>query len=119
MHHYLQVQKHHQQLEDINRLMETSILADVFMQLSCHGCHGIQCFKHCDINEKRHLARHLFATQLLLFIYISIAYIQYSHTFFNSKQIDILKEKKDNKILMMWIIELFMDLDKMVDPRNS
>ena len=99
--------------------METSILPDVFMQLSCHGCHVIQCFKHCDINEKRHLARHLFATQLLLLIYISIAYIQYSHTFFNSKQIDILKEKKDNKILMMWIIELFMDLDKLVGTRNS
>ena len=99
--------------------METSILADVFMQLSCHGCHVIQCFKNCDINEKRHLARHLLATQLLLFIYISIAYIQYSDTFFNSKQTEILMEKKDNKILMMWIIELFMDLDKLVDTRNS
>ena len=29
-----------------------SILADVFMLLSYPGCHSIQCFKLCEINEK-------------------------------------------------------------------
>ena len=37
-----------------------SILADVFMLLSCRGCHSIKCLKLCDINEKKKgLARHL------------------------------------------------------------
>ena len=30
-----------------------SILADVFMLLSYPGYHSIQCFKLCEINEKR------------------------------------------------------------------
>ena len=34
------------------RLINMLILADVFMLLSCHECHGFQCFKLCDINEK-------------------------------------------------------------------
>ena len=42
------------------RFIDMSILADVFMLLSCPGCHGIQCLKLFDINEKKKgLKRHL------------------------------------------------------------
>ena len=41
-----------------------TILAGVFFLLCRAGCHGIQCFKLCDINEKKEgLVRHLLATQ--------------------------------------------------------
>ena len=87
------------------------ILADVFMLLSCPGCHGIQCFKLRDINEKKKgLARHLFPTQLhCLFIY-SIA------TLFSLwKRLIYRRKTKDGKNGMMWMLELFVDVDKLVD----
>ena len=88
------------------------ILADVFMLLSCRGCHCIQCFKLCGINEKKEgLSRHLFATQLhcLLFMYSN------SHTFFTSKQIDLLKKNEEQQKLYDVVLELFMDLEELVD----
>ena len=45
--------KHHHQLQDIDRLIDMSILVDVFMLVSCPGCHGIRCFELCGINEKK------------------------------------------------------------------
>ena len=42
------------------RLIDMSILTDVFMVLSFPGCRRIQCHKLFDINEKQKgLARHL------------------------------------------------------------
>ena len=68
-----------------------SILADIFMLLSCPGCHGIQCFKLFDINlKKKGLARHIFATQL----HWVCTSVQYSHIFFPSKQIHLSKKNK-------------------------
>ena len=69
------------------------ILADAFMLLSCPGCHGIQCFNFCDINEKRKerlLAKLLFATQF----HRSLLIYSNNHTFFTSKQIDLSKKNK-------------------------
>ena len=41
-------------------LIGMSILADVFMLLSCPGCHSIQHLKFFDMNEKKKgLERHL------------------------------------------------------------
>ena len=71
------------------------ILADVFMLLSCPGCHGIQYFNFCGINEKKKgLARHLFATQLHCLLFI-----QYSHTFVTMKQIDLSKKNEEQQKL--------------------
>ena len=35
------------------RLIDKSILTDEFLLVSCPGCHGIQCLKLCDNNEKK------------------------------------------------------------------
>ena len=57
------------------QLIDMSILADLFMLLSCPGCSGIQCLKLCDINEKKEgLAKHL---------QLSGTICLYSHTFFH------------------------------------
>ena len=56
------------------QLIDMSILADVFMVLSCPGYRGIQCHKLFDINEKQKgLARHL---------QLSCTVCLYSPTFF-------------------------------------
>ena len=44
--------------------MDVSILADVFMLISCPGYHSIQCLKLCDINEKKKTFGKAFATQI-------------------------------------------------------
>ena len=73
------------------RLIDMSILADVFMLSSCLGCHSIQCLKLCDINEKKKgLARHL---------QLSRTVCLYSHTFFTPKQIDLPKKNKGGQKL--------------------
>ena len=60
------VQQHLHQFQVINRLINMSILANVFMLPSCPVCHGMQCFKLCDINEKRKVWQDLFVTQFTL-----------------------------------------------------
>ena len=71
--------------------MDVSILADVFMLISCPGYHSIQCLKLCDINEKKkRLARHL---QLICTVCL------YSYIFFTSKQIDPPKKTKGGQKL--------------------
>ena len=69
------------------RLIDMSILTDEFLLLSCPGCHGIQCLKLCDNNEKKKkgLARHL---------QLSCTICLYCHIFFTSKEIDLPKENK-------------------------
>ena len=44
--------------------MDVSILAGVFMLISCPGYHSIQCLKLCDINEKKKTFGKAFATHL-------------------------------------------------------
>ena len=74
-------------------LIDISILADVFMLLSCPGCHSIQYLAFFDINEKKKvLARHL---------QLSCTVCLYNHTFFTSKQIDLPKKTKKDKNFMM------------------
>ena len=46
------------------RLIDMSILAGVFMLLSCPGCPSIQCLKLCDIDEKKERFGKTFTTQL-------------------------------------------------------
>ena len=83
------------------------ILADVFMLLSCPVCHDIQCFKLCDINEKRKVGKTFICNSVTLF-----DYIQNSHT-------SIYRRKtKNDQNFTMWMLELFMDVDKLVDIRN-
>ena len=52
------------------QLINTSILVDVFMLLSCPGCHCIQCLKLCDIKEKSQVC-HDICNSVALFIYIA------------------------------------------------
>ena len=46
------------------RLIDMSILADLFMLLSCPRCHSILCVKRFDINEKKERFGKTSATQL-------------------------------------------------------
>ena len=55
------------------------------MLLSCSGCHGIQCLKICHVNEKNNV--------LAIDLQLSCTVCLYSHTFFTTKQIDLLKKK--------------------------
>ena len=58
------------------------LLVDLFMLVSCPGCHGIQCFELCGINEKKkEFGKKFICDSVALFV----VYIQYSHTFFTSK----------------------------------
>ena len=70
-----------------------SILADVFMLLRCPGCHSIQCFKLCQINEKRKVWQDIYL-QLSCTVCL-----QYNHIFFISKQIDLSKKNKGRQKL--------------------
>ena len=52
------------------QLIDMSILADLFMLLSCPGCSGIQCLKLFDINEKRKVSQNI-CNSVALFVYIA------------------------------------------------
>ena len=52
----------------ILRLIDMSILADVFMLLSCPGYHSIQCIKLNDINEKKPVWQDISSSVVLFFI---------------------------------------------------
>ena len=66
------------------RLMDMSILADVFALLSCPGCHDTQCLQLRDIDEKK-----MGLARCLQFQCSSCLYI---HKFFTSKVVE--QEKK-------------------------
>ena len=69
------------------RLMDMSILAEVFTLLSCPGCKGVQCLQLSDINEqKKGLARYL---------EINCTFCLFSYNFYTSKQIDSLTPRKN------------------------
>lgn len=66
------------------------------MLFSCPRCHGIQCLKLCDTNEKKKgLARQF---QLCCSVCL------YSHTFFTSKQTDLSKKSKGRSDLNVRVI---------------
>ena len=66
--------------------------------------------KLVDINdEKKGLARHL---------QLNCTACLCSHTFFSSKRIWSIEEKQDDKNFTMWMLDLFMDVEKLVDIRN-
>ena len=52
------------------QLINMSILVDVFLLLSCPGCHCIQCLKLCDIKEKSQVC-HDICNSVALFVYIA------------------------------------------------
>ena len=91
-----------------------SVLADSFILLSFPGCHGIQCYKLCDINgKKKGLARHSFATQLHCYLCTVLA------THFSPRNRLIYRRKtKNDKNFMMRMLELFMEVYKLVDIRH-
>ena len=64
-----------------------------------------------EVNEKKKdLTKHL---------ELSCTVCLYSHLFFTSKQIDLPKKKtKEGKKIMMWMLELFMEIDKLVLVMN-
>ena len=70
--------------------MDVSILADVFMLISCPGYHSIQCLKLCDKKKKKRLASHL---------QLSCTVCLYSYIFFTMKQIDLPKKNKEGQKL--------------------
>ena len=74
-------------------IYDRSVLVDVFMLLSCPGCHDIQYFKLCDINGKKKGFARLIYNLVALFVY------QHSYTFFTSKQIDLLKKNRGRQKL--------------------
>ena len=74
-----------------------SILADVFMLLSCPECHGIQYLKLCAINEKRKVWQDNY---LQLSCTVCCLYsITTQHTFFTTKQINLSKKNEEQQKL--------------------
>ena len=83
------------------RLIDMSILTDEFLLLSCPGCHGIQCLKLCDNNEKKR--------KVWQDIYNSVALFAYIATYFSPRKRLIYRRKtNDDKNVMMRILELFV-----------
>ena len=92
-----------------------SILADVFMLPSCPVCHGIQCFKLCDINKKRKVWQDIY---LQLSCTVCCLYSIATHLSPWNRLIYRRKTKNVRAMWMMWMmwmLELFMDVDKLVD----
>ena len=93
-----------------------SILADIFMLLSCPGCHGIQCFKLFDINLKK--------KKVWQDIYLQLSYTEcvllYSiATYFSPRNRFIYRRKtKQDKNYMIGMLELFMDVENLIDVVN-
>ena len=76
------------------------------MLLSFLGCHGIQCLKLCNINEKKKVWQNI-CNSVALFVYIA--------THFSPRNRLIYRRKtKEDKNFMMWMLELFVDVDKLV-----
>ena len=74
--------------------MDVSILADVFMLISCPGYHSIQCLKLCDINERKKNVWQGICNSVALFVYIA--------TYFSprSRLIHQRKPKEDRNFMM-------------------
>ena len=69
------------------RLIDLSLLAEVFCILSCPGCHGTNCLQLFDFNEKKKgLARYL---------QLKYSTCLYMHKFYTSKQVDRLLQSKN------------------------
>ena len=75
------------------RLIDMSILADVFMLLSCPGCHSIQCLKLSDINEKGAVWQDIH-NSVAMFVYIATHFSPPSSLIYRRKT-------KDDKNSMM------------------
>ena len=63
-----------------------SILADVFMLLSCHRYHGIQCLKFCDIKVWQEICN-----SVALFVYVATHFLPQNRLIYRRKQSQMTK----------------------------
>ena len=77
-----------------------SILADVFILLSCHGSHGLQYLKLWDIKGK---GWQDIWNSVALFVYIATHFLPWNRLIYRRKT-------KENKNFIIWILEILVDV---------